>query len=157
MTIREQALAFATEAHKGQKRKDGKDYISHPIAVAEIAEKLAREYGITQEHYLDDLYIIALGHDWVENSQDPAIETKILDEFGAYVLAGIQLLSRQEKGESYFDYIQKLKAHYEEWRDPLPIIVKISDLIHNMSDLQEGSMKDKYRFAHYILDQALKS
>lgn len=155
MTIREQALAFATEAHKGQKRKDGKDYISHPIAVAEIAEKLAREYGITQEHYLDDLYIIALGHDWIENSKDPTIESKILDEFGGYVLASVQLLSRQEKGESYFDYIQKLKAHYQDWRDPLPIIVKLSDLRHNLSDLSEGSMKDKYRFAQHLLSEML--
>lgn len=34
------ALNIATQAHKEQKRKNSNDYITHPIAVAEIATKL---------------------------------------------------------------------------------------------------------------------
>lgn len=30
-------------------------------------------------------------------------------------------------------------------------LLKLADLQHNMSDLNEGSLKDKYRLAHYIL------
>jgi hypothetical protein len=32
------------------------------------------------------------------------------------------------------------------------VAVKLADLQHNMSDLNEGSLKDKYRFAEYILN-----
>ena len=37
---RETILQFAIVAHFGQKRKDGKDYIIHFIAVAELATKI---------------------------------------------------------------------------------------------------------------------
>lgn len=149
MNIREQALAFATEAHKGQKRKDGKDYISHPIAVAEIAETKAKEFGITEEQYLDDLYIISILHDVIEDH--PEKTNELFDKFGIYALMSIQALSR-ESGESYFDFIMRLGEHL----NPLPLIVKLSDIEHNMSDLQEGSMKDKYRFAAAHLKSLLQ-
>ena len=35
------ALTCATQAHTGQKRKDGTDYVTHPIAVAEIIADIA--------------------------------------------------------------------------------------------------------------------
>ena len=36
----ERALALADKAHRGQKRKSGEDYISHPVAVAQIIATL---------------------------------------------------------------------------------------------------------------------
>jgi len=153
MSIRQRALDFATKAHQGQKRKDGKDYITHPIAVADIAEELAYEYGIEDLYaiesiFLDDLYVMALLHDVVEDTEI-AIEY-ISETFGEYIASGVQKLTRT--GGTYFDFIMSLG----DQDDPLPIIVKIADLKHNMSDLGEGSMKDKYRFAHHYLTELLK-
>ena len=54
------ALALASKAHKGQKRKTGEPYIIHPVAVAEIIANLK----------LDSRCIsAALLHDVIEDSQ----------------------------------------------------------------------------------------
>jgi GTP pyrophosphokinase len=148
MNIRQKALDFATKAHKGQKRKDGKDYITHPIAVAEIAEEIAYENNISEMIYMDDLYVMAILHDVVEDTDITIGE--ISETFGEYIASGVQKLTRT--GGNYFDFIMSLG----DQDDPLPIIVKIADLEHNMSDLNEGSMKDKYRFAHHYLTELLK-
>jgi GTP pyrophosphokinase len=142
MNIRKKALNFATEAHKGQKRKDGKDYITHPIAVAEIA--LGNKEFDLHPSYMDDLYVLAILHDTVEDT-DVSLDD-IKREFGDYIAEGIEVLSKIG-GENYFNFIKRVGDHY----DVLPMIVKVADLRHNMSDLNEGSMKDKYRFAEHYL------
>lgn len=40
MNITEKAKVFATEAHKGQKRKSGGDFIEHPILVASLIKRM---------------------------------------------------------------------------------------------------------------------
>lgn len=159
MTIREQALEFATKAHTGQKRKDGKDYITHPIAVAEIALHLAEHqyndfvylYETNDSNFLqwvDEVFVVALLHDTIEDT-DVELED-IQKEFGYYIGSCVSALSRYNK-ETYFDFIMRIGQQ----SDKLPIIVKLADLEHNMSDLNEGSLKDKYRFAHYILSRSI--
>ena len=144
MNIREKALEFATAAHQGQKRKDGKDYITHPIAVAEIAVKLAKEsFGITHPARLDSIFVISLLHDVIEDT--PATLDDIGHSFGLIVALGVKKLTRTT--ETYFDFIISL-TKYDELAAK---IVKLADLRHNMSDLNEGTLKDKYRFAEYIL------
>jgi (p)ppGpp synthase/HD superfamily hydrolase len=64
------------------------------------------------------------------------------------VAVNVEVLSRK-KGETYFDYIMRVKNR------SVCRIVKIADLEHNISDLKEGSMKDKYRLAKYILENTL--
>jgi len=147
MNIRQKALGYAELYHFGQTRKDGKPYISHPVAVAEIAEQIAKSRGITEQKFLDDLYVLAIFHDAIEESSNPeTTKAEIREEFGDYYANSLEYLTRVE-GQTYLHYIVKIKGHY----DPLVEIVKVADLRHNMSDLKEGSLKDKYRLAEYLL------
>jgi len=145
---RQRALDFATKWHNGQKRKDGKDYITHPIAVAEIAMKLYLDTNPIIDSYaaefLNEIYVVSLLHDVVEDTE--ATIRDISDIFGYRVALAITLLSRS-KDQTYFEFIMNLVTQH----DFLPVYVKLADLTHNMSDLNEGSLKDKYRFAYYIL------
>lgn len=73
----EKAIRFATEAHKGQKRKmDGAPFILHPFEVASIAS------GLTAD---EDILIAALLHDTVEDT--PVRAEDITAEFGEKVSA----------------------------------------------------------------------
>lgn len=161
------ALEFATEKHKGQKRKDGKDYITHPIAVSEIAASVAGDYFATRiegkdtmeahwfydsykdlEHFRQCAVEAALLHDTLEDTDTTEDELKELFDFN--VVTAVKLLSKLE-GENYFDFTFRIiKSKFK-----LAMIVKYADLTHNMSDLNEGSMKDKYRFAKMEIFRAL--
>lgn len=143
MTIREKALEFATKAHEGQFRKDGvTPYIEHPKAVAEIALDLVKYESLSKEE-LDILYIVALLHDTVEDTDFEIGD--IYAEFGDRVAFCVEALTKKT-GENYLEAILRAKI------DLLTRYVKRADNIHNMSDLKEGSLKDKYRLSKYILE-----
>ena len=55
----------------------------------------------------------------------------------------------KRKGENYFEFIQRII------QTPEAILVKIADIQDNMQGLNEGSLKDKYRFALRMLEAEL--
>lgn len=74
------ALAFASEKHRTQRRKDSdaSPYINHPIAVATV---LAAEAGVMDETVL----IAAILHDTVEDTE--ATPAELRERFGPAVCA----------------------------------------------------------------------
>lgn len=125
------ALEIAEEAHRGQKRRNGEPYIEHPRRVVDMLK------------YPEDKALAAL-HDVIEDtkmSYDQLKGRNVPDS----ILMGLIQISRRER-ETYYDYILRVAAGNHS-----TIRVKLADLIDNMSDLEEGSMKDKYRFAKHIL------
>lgn len=152
---REKAIEIATKAHFGQKRKDGKDYITHPIAVAEIAErffweKFADEFDGRASEVADKIYIVSVLHDVLEDTSVTLGE--IAEHFSDHdVLRAIQSLTRKEN-QTYYDFIRDIVIN----GNLISNIVKFSDIKHNMSDLKEGSLKDKYRFAHEKIESNLR-
>ena len=80
------ALEFSSAAHKGQVRKSGEDYISHPIAVAEI---------LTSWKLDSKALCAALLHDVVEDTHINV--ENISSEFGENIAKIVDGLSKLDK------------------------------------------------------------
>jgi (p)ppGpp synthase/HD superfamily hydrolase len=68
------AYAFAEHAHRGQRRKDGQAYISHPVRVARL---------LAERGYREEVLAAALLHDVVEDT--PVTIPEVRQAFGARV------------------------------------------------------------------------
>ena len=125
------AQVTATVNHAGQKRNDGQDYIIHPEAVAADQETpIGKAVGWL--------------HDTLEDTN--ITEEDLRKEFPVEVVDLVVLLTHK-KDESYFDYIMRIR----DSNNMLAISIKLSDLKHNLSTLNKGSLRDKYEFVRYIL------
>lgn len=126
------ALALAIEAHAGQKRWNGDEYITHPVRVAQHFDSPI-------------LQTIALLHDVVEDTNITFDELRL--KFGDYVANCVGDLTKQD-GEAYADFIFRLSSG-----DDSSIEVKLADLCDNLSDLKDGPLKDKYELAEMYLQE----
>ncbi|HNV07389.1 MAG: bifunctional (p)ppGpp synthetase/guanosine-3',5'-bis(diphosphate) 3'-pyrophosphohydrolase [Dokdonella sp.] len=123
-------------AHKGQTRRSGEPYITHPIAVAGILAELGMDV---------ETIIAAILHDTLEDT-DVTAEC-LNDEFGSAVLElvdGVTKLdklhfkSRQEAAAESFRKMLLAMA-----RDLRVILIKLADRLHNMRTL--GAMEPESR------------
>lgn len=150
MNIKEKAIYIATKAHSGQKRKDGKDYISHPLAVAKIVEETLEEVGCGESEYI---VAAAILHDVIEDTcwTEDMIREELMSVAPKsqvdITISLVKVLSR-DNGQSYFNFIQAIKSHKYSF---FAKIIKLADIEHNLSDLPEGNLRDKYLFAQYML------
>lgn len=146
----ENAIQLATEAHKGQVDKSGKEYILHPTRVMNRLEG-------------DDTKIVGILHDVVE---DTDITIDDLRKLGLKekVVEAILLLTHPEdfKGtlEEYFENIQKIA----DSKNQLAIDTKFSDLLDNsdLTRIENPTEKDlnrakKYQKAMFILRKSVSS
>ena len=126
------AVVIAKIAHINQVRKySGLPYLTHSLNVAS---------SFTGEK----LKILAVVHDVLE---DTAVTMKELIRMGLpeELIIPLECLTHNP-ADSYFTYIMKVNAN------PLAKVIKIADLTDNLTDLKEGSLKTKYQFAKYILE-----
>lgn len=123
MNVVELAKQIAIEAHKGQSRRGGGAYISHPAAVA------ASVSG-------DDAKAVAWLHDVLE---DTKVTEKDLRAKGIpdSIIQAVKLLTKKA-GESRLDYYKKIKTN------ALAKKVKIQDMLHNMHDTPSQYQIVKY-------------
>ncbi len=134
------ALSFSTEAHRGQKRMSGEDFVEHSIAVATILAGLL----------VDTTSICAaLLHDVVEDSG--ATIDDIAREFGAEVaelvdgLTKISHLSFRSSAEEQSENYRKLLLSVA--KDARVIIIKLADRLHNMRTLEHLPAERRHRIA----------
>jgi GTP diphosphokinase / guanosine-3',5'-bis(diphosphate) 3'-diphosphatase len=122
------AFLFASEAHRGMRRKSGEPYIIHPIAVAKIVNQ---EIGLGVKSIIS-----ALLHDVVEDTDYTIEDIEI--NFGVKVATIIDGLT---KISGVFDNKSSLQA--ENFRkmlltlseDVRVILIKLADRLHNMRTL----------------------
>ncbi len=123
------AYDCATEAHEGQKRRDGSDYVTHPIAVAEIVAEMELD---------TDSVIAALLHDCIEDTE--LGYEKIKSKFGkevADIVEGVSKLTRMpytSKEEAQMENLRKMFLYMG--KDIRVILIKIADRLHNMRTIE---------------------
>lgn len=137
--IRE-AYEYAAEAHAGQTRASGDDYVKHTVEVATILAKLG----------LDTVTIVAgLIHDTIEDTE--ASVRDVEKRFGPQVAAivdGVTKLGRiqfrsatQRQVENYRKMLLSMAS------DARVILVKLADRLHNMRTLEHLPEHKRRRIA----------
>lgn len=120
------AFLYAEKAHRGQKRKDGSDYITHPLAVAQI---LAEELQLDSESIMG-----ALLHDCIEDT--PSTHEEISALFSptiADLVEGVSKLTRIQYATKEDEQMENLrKMLIAMSKDIRVILIKIADRVHNM-------------------------
>jgi guanosine-3',5'-bis(diphosphate) 3'-pyrophosphohydrolase len=122
LSLLERAYATAEDAHRGQTRRSGDPYITHPVAVATILADL----GMT----LSTL-AAALLHDTVEDT-DYSLD-QLREDFGdeiAGLVDGVTKLDRVSYGEAaQSETVRKMVVAMS--RDIRVLVIKLADRLHN--------------------------
>ena len=118
---------LAEQRHRGQLRKSGDPYITHPLAVATILAELGMD---------TTTLVAALLHDTVEDTGLSLDE--IRDQFGpevAHLVDGVTKLDRVKFGAAAeAETIRKMVVAMA--RDPRVLVIKLADRLHNMRTLR---------------------
>jgi GTP diphosphokinase / guanosine-3',5'-bis(diphosphate) 3'-diphosphatase len=123
----ERAYLVAEVRHRGQRRKSGEPYITHPLAVAQILAELGMHPPVLAA---------ALLHDTVEDT-DLTIEALQAD-FGeevASLVDGVTKLDQVKYGEaSEAETVRKMVIAMA--RDIRVLVIKLADRLHNMRTMR---------------------
>lgn len=132
MSTLERAIEIATDAHRGQLDKAGKEYISHPLRVMAAGKS-------TEEK------IVGVLHDVVEDTLW-TFEQLEAECFSKEVIDALRCITKLSDSEPYDKFIARVKSN------PLATAVKINDLTDNMDirRLPYISDKDVKRLKKYL-------
>lgn len=150
----ESAAYFAIDAHQGQKRTSGEDYVNHTFAVAAIVHELGLD---------SDVVIAALLHDTVEDTDVTLLQLR--NEFGADVENLVNGVTKMEVIQEFSDTEtdqrkSKQEAKAESLRkmmlamvdDVRVVLIKLCDRLHNMRTLDVVKPEKQKRVATETLE-----
>ena len=141
----ERAFDFSESAHRGQFRKSGEPYITHPIAVA----------GLCADWKLDVQAIqAALMHDTIEDQG--VTKAELIERFGAPTAELVDGLTKLDKlqfntrEETQAESFRKMLLAMA--RDVRVILIKLADRLHNMRTLEHNKLESRIRNSQETLD-----
>lgn len=135
--IEQLAKRIATEAHKGQFRRDGiTPYITHPESLASRVSEAAKP--------------VAWLHDVLEDNPEYKPHTLLSAGLSQDIVFSIMILTKSGKArQHYFDYIKGVM------RNSIAREVKIADIEHNLSSNPNPNQISKYKMALLLLKSDL--
>ncbi len=145
VSIVQKAYLFSKKAHKGQFRRSGQPYISHPLGVSEILANLRL-----------DLPTIMTGllHDTVEDTTVTLED--IAGNFGPVVaelvdgVTKITQLSFKNTHDKQSENVRKMIVAMG--KDVRVVLVKLADRLHNMQTLGHMAYEKQIRIGQETLD-----
>lgn len=143
LALLRRAYDTAEHYHRGQTRKSGDPYITHPLAVATILAEL----GMTEP-----TLAAALLHDTVEDTSYRLEQLQA--DFGEEIAAlvdGVTKLDKVQYGESAkAETLRKMVIAMS--RDIRVLVIKLADRLHNMRTLQYLRPDKQQRIARETLE-----
>ncbi|MAR83516.1 MAG: bifunctional GTP diphosphokinase/guanosine-3',5'-bis(diphosphate) 3'-diphosphatase, partial [Legionellales bacterium] len=139
------AYEVSSSAHRGQRRRTGEAYVTHPVAVALILAEIKMDY---------QTIMAALLHDVIEDTD--VTKADLAEQFGqpvAELVDGVSKLTQIE-------FVSKAQAQAENFRkmvlamakDIRVIVVKLADRLHNMRTLGSLPVLKRRRIAKETLE-----
>jgi GTP pyrophosphokinase len=138
------AYRIAEHAHRGQLRKSGEPYITHPLAVTEICAELGMDITAL---------VAAILHDTVEDTQYTLDQLRA--DFGdevALLVDGLTKLDKVRFGTAAAEAETNRKMIVTAGRDPRVLVIKLADRVHNMRTLGFKSGPSQQRIARATAD-----
>lgn len=141
----QKAYVFAGKAHKGQVRRSGEPYLSHPL---EVADYLA-------DMKLDKTTLVAaLLHDVLEDTDATAAD--IRENFGKAVtdlVEGVTKISRVQEVSPEVRRAETIRKIILAMTDDIRVIfIKLADRIHNLKTLRHLDQERQRQIARETLD-----
>ncbi|GJL77529.1 MAG: GTP pyrophosphokinase [Nitrospinaceae bacterium] len=136
---------YSAKAHRGQSRKSGEAYISHPMNVA---------FNLTRLKMDEQTVAAGLLHDTIEDTL--ATSEEIKDLFGEEIyqlVDGVTKISKMEfssREESQAENYRKMILAMA--RDIRVVLIKLADRAHNLKTLGSLSEERQRRIARETLD-----
>ncbi|MFI5491964.1 RelA/SpoT family protein [Actinoplanes sp. NPDC051859] len=137
------SYAVAENMHRGQFRKSGDPYITHPLAVAQICAELGMD---------TTTLVAALLHDTVEDTSY-TLET-LHGDFGPEVTHLVDGVTKFDK--AFYGKVAEAetirKMIVAAGKDVRVLVIKLADRLHNMRTLDARSPASRARIATATLD-----
>ena len=143
LKILQRAYDIADEHHRGQLRKSGDPFITHPLAVATILAELGMD---------TTTLVAALLHDTVEDTGYTLEDVKRdFDAEVAHLVDGVTKLDKVKYGDAAeAETIRKMIVAMA--RDPRVLVIKLADRLHNMRTLRFLRPDKQERIARQTLE-----